>query len=226
MVNKNFGINSLVSRLTMISSQSWERWKVLIDFRVLGNIYRLYHPKMKTMRSFYLLLQPLFTLISISTNLKKVYGQRRVEVGDTICVNGYVMDYTCIERGRLFDNPSVHPLGPNGPVVHTIHCLIDVPVCVNSPFEILYDVSNGKRQRFGRAWRVDDNNLLIEHAKRVGICDEDCRGNQERGLTATVIGKVLNLGNSKTPALLEVEQVGHGNIGCGDTEFEVPNMIL
>ena len=173
----------------------------------------------------HVLLQQLLTLICISDILNKVNGQQKVEVGDTICVNGYVMDYTCIERGRLFDNPSIHPLGPNGPVVHTIHCLIDVPVCVNSPFEILHDVSNGRRQRFGRAWRVEDNDLLIEHAKRMGICDEGCQGNQERGLTATIIGKVLNLGNSKTPALLEVEQVGHGNIGCGDSEFEVPNMI-
>lgn len=182
----------------------------------------LFQSKMKV----YLLLpQPLFMLVIALSSLLIVNAQREVEVGDTVCVNGYVMDYTCIQNGRLFDNPSVHPLGPNGPIVHTIHCLIDVPVCANSPFEILHDVSNGRRERFGRAWRLESNDLVIEHAKRIGICDEGCRGIQERGLTATIIGKVLNLGNSNTPALIEVERVGHGAVGCGKYIFEVPNMV-
>jgi hypothetical protein len=149
-----------------------------------------------------------------------------VSVGDFICVNGYVMDYFCILRGTLFDNPSVQTLGSGGPTLHSIHCLIDVPQCVNSPFEILYDVSDGKGEKYGRAWRVANNDLLISHARNVGDCNDQCTGDQVKGLQATVIGKVLDVGNSTTPALIKVEQVGKGTIGCGNLTYEVPNMVL
>ncbi len=174
-------------------------------------------------------MHQLFTIMAIfqlCNAQERPNGQLEVEIGTTVCVNGFVMDYTCIKHGRLFDNPSIDPLGPNGPIAHSIHCLIDVPICANSPFEILHDVSNGRGERFGRAWRVASNDLIIKHAKKVGVCDNNCKGRQESGLTVTAIGKVLNLGNSNTPALIEVEQVGHGKIGCGKYNFEVPNMIF
>ncbi len=158
-----------------------------------------------------------------------------VHVGDTICVNGYVMDSFCIYRGNLFDNPSVSTLGPKGPLLHTVHCLIDVPQCVQSPFEILYDLRNSsgiinnnndqKERAFGRAWRVVNNGLLIAHAKEVGECDE-CTGDQVRGLTATIFAEVLDLGNPFRPSLIKVKKVEHGNIGCGGIVYEVPKMII
>ena len=173
-------------------------------------------------------------LASISTTMamrglqqqQQLQQQKKVEVGDIICVNGYVMDYFCIRRGKLFDNPSISTLGPNGPTAHSVHCLIDVPQCVNSPFEILYDVSDGKGETYGRAWRVDNNDLLVAHARKVGECDQDCTGDQKNGLNASIIAKVIDLGTSRTPSLIEVKRVGKGEWGCGDMNFEVPNMIL
>jgi hypothetical protein len=35
-----------------------------------------------------------------------------LEIGATVCVEGFVMDYFCIERGTLMDNPSVVTLEP------------------------------------------------------------------------------------------------------------------
>ena len=31
----------------------------------------------------------------------------QLAVGDEVCVEGFVMDFFCISRGTLFDNPSV-----------------------------------------------------------------------------------------------------------------------
>ncbi len=39
-------------------------------------------------------------------------GASALQVGDKICVVGYIMDYFCIQRGTLFDNRSVETLGP------------------------------------------------------------------------------------------------------------------
>lgn len=77
-----------------------------------------------------------------------------VEVGTEVCVAGYIMDMYCIERGTLLDNNSVKTLGPDGPVKHSVHCLVDVPRCYRSAFEILIKVENSTD--WGRAWRVGE----------------------------------------------------------------------
>jgi hypothetical protein len=55
--------------------------------------------------------------------------------GKEVQVEGLVMDQLCIDRGTLFDNPTVKTL--ENPVVHSVKCLIDVPECVASGFSIL-----------------------------------------------------------------------------------------
>jgi hypothetical protein len=62
--------------------------------------------------------------------------------GKSVTVEGYIMDNFCIERGVLFDNPSVSTLSSQGPLVHTIHCLIDIPSCVRSGYSLLKKDSN------------------------------------------------------------------------------------
>lgn len=47
-----------------------------------------------------------------------VNGQ--LSVGDTGCVEGFVMDRFCIDRTTLLDNPSVVTLSLEGPMVHTV----------------------------------------------------------------------------------------------------------
>eukprot|EP00122_Pirum_gemmata_P015696 Pgem_evm1s14677 len=51
------------------------------------------------------------------------------------------MDRYCIDRGTLFDNPSVNTLG--NPGRHSVHCLVDVDECINTAFEILGDPGPG-----------------------------------------------------------------------------------
>jgi hypothetical protein len=162
------------------------------------------------------------------THVKAIIDNpKKAKVGDRICTNGYVMDYFCIKRGMLFDNPTIATLGPDGPSSHSVHCLIDVPICVNSPFEIVHEISDGDgEERYGRAWRVTNNKKIVDHAKKVGACDDGCNGEQEKGLRITIIGEIVNLGDFETPALIQPLKVGHGDIGCGKWTFEVPNMIL
>ena len=161
--------------------------------------------------------------------------KENITIGDVICASGYIMDYFCILRGTLFDNPSLSTLGPDGPKEHSVHCLIDVPVCINSPFEILNEVNNSTNNvissnnneeiRYGRAWRVSDNDLIVEYARKVGVCDDGCQGDQKKGLQATIIGKVLDLGNSETPSLIKPIAIADGDVGCGNIEYKVPNMV-
>lgn len=153
-----------------------------------------------------------------------------LKVGDTICTVGYVMDYFCIQRGTLFDNRSVETLSAEGPKVHTVHCLIDVPSCVSSPFEILLE--DGEDGAHGRAFRVEDNELLIEYAKMVGDCTEGCIGTQKSGLKAAIVGEVLNFGNVMTPPTIRVTSVSDADLGCTMEnvkvidESNVPNMVM
>ena len=45
------------------------------------------------------------------------------------------MDTFCIERGTLLDNPELKTL--ERPDAHSVHCLVDVPRCYESGFEVL-----------------------------------------------------------------------------------------
>jgi len=161
-----------------------------------------------------------------------------LKVGDTICTVGYIMDYYCIQRGTLFDNQAVPTLGPDGPIVHSIHCLIDVPSCISSPFELLLDVSpeGETNKEYGRAFRAESNDLLVEYAKKVGSCTTDgCTGTQKAGLQAAVVAEVVNLGSTMTPPMIKVTNVLDTAVGCpmdNDTmkvigdPGDVPQMIL
>lgn len=155
-----------------------------------------------------------------------------VGVGDEICVGGFVMDTFCIELGVLFDNPSVRTLGPDGPTRHSVHCLVDVARCKNSPYEFLEEMEDGT---YGRAWRVDDNSLLLDHAKSVGVCTDCDVGNSEssghlvRGYRAAVTATVKSLGDSTTPAVISVTSVSDfSELGalCEGKEYAVPAMVM
>jgi len=128
------------------------------------------------------------------------------QVGDEVCIEGYIMDSFCIERGTLFDNPSVNTL--EGPEVHSIHCLVDVPQCVNSPFEILV-APQGDGLLYTRGYRVSNNDLLVELAQQV-------RASQPLGFEAEVCGKISSLGNGSVPPILDVSQVNAAGAPCDD----------
>jgi len=170
----------------------------------------------------------LLLLGSTSTHAEKI----TVGIGDEVCVGGYIMDTFCIELGVLFDNSAIRTLGPDGPSSHSVHCLVDVQRCRQSPYEVLSELEDGT---FGRAWRVDDNQLLLDHAMTNGICTE-CdpdnsldQGHLERGYQATIVGTVQSLGDGNTPAVISVSSVSDFNdFGslCEGKEFEIPTMVV
>ncbi|CAB9528213.1 expressed unknown protein [Seminavis robusta] len=94
-------------------------------------------------------------------------------VGDEVCVAGYVMDNFCIARGTLLDNPTIETL--RNPEAHSVHCLVDVPPCYRSPWNILVPPS-GDSEMYSRGYYMTDNELLLESARAAGqrcsTCDE------------------------------------------------------
>jgi hypothetical protein len=84
----------------------------------------------------------------------------------SICIEGYVMDTYCIEDGVLLDNPSVVTL--LNPEKHSAHCLLDVPVCLES-YEILVPPSTDGGE-YTRGYKLDAAGLqlAIDYGRRVG----------------------------------------------------------
>ncbi|CAB9524047.1 Similarities with uniprot P08640 Saccharomyces cerevisiae YIR019c STA1 [Seminavis robusta] len=118
--------------------------------------------------------------------------------GDIICVEGYIMDNFCIERGTLLDDSTARTL--EEPEKHTVHCLVDVGVCTDSPFHVLEDGSP-----YGVGWQVDDNSQLISLARSVGTCNScDGDGDLRAGFRAVVRGEVTDASRQ----LLSVQEVG------------------
>lgn len=131
-----------------------------------------------------------------------------VEMGETYCIEGYVMDYYCINDGFLLDNPSVITL--EGPDLHTIHCLVDVEACVTSPFEILTEpTSETTTTTYGRGWRVTDasRDILVDLARTVGDRCSTCfgMGMQTQGFRAVMNATVITAATGDgTPPVVEV----------------------
>lgn len=122
----------------------------------------------------------------------------------TVCFDGYVMDKYCIDRGTLLDNNAVKTL--EGPDRHSVHCLVDVPICYRSGFEILQDPLPGATTHC-RAFQLDQrgNNLVIQIARAIGICGT-CgnNGTQRYGFRATIIGTVTAPATQSDPATIAV----------------------
>ena len=147
-------------------------------------------------------------------------------VGDVVCAEGFIMDYFCIELGTLLDDPSTETL--LGPDKHSVHCLVDIRQCYDSPFEILIDPAEGE-EIYARGWRVDDagRQMLIDLARVTGMragasrrcstCTED-EGDIEFGFRAAVKATVASLASDGTPALLDVIEVNLSEIGCVDED--------
>lgn len=150
-----------------------------------------------------------------------------VQVGDEICIEGFVMDSFCIGLGFLLDNPSVTTL--KNPELHSVHCLVDVPPCVNSPFEILVE-PQGDGELYSRGYRLSSNEKLVELAREAGKCSTcSGMGDQHLGFRAEVIGTVTSLAMSDTPPVLDVSYAGVLHAGaspCRDFNSHIvdPNL--
>jgi hypothetical protein len=147
-----------------------------------------------------------------------------LKVGDKICVEGLVMDFFCIERGTLFDNPSVRTL--EDPMRHSVHCLVDVRQCVGSPYEILLDPLPGE-SLFARGWRLDDatKSLVIDLAQSVGECST-CNPTVSdpivRGLRVAINVTVLDLGSTDSPPTISGSDVRMSSVGGNECGNSIP----
>jgi len=150
-----------------------------------------------------------------------------LQVGDNICVEGYIMDCFCIDRGTLLDAPSVRTLA--NPELHSFHCLIDVNSCVTSPFEVLLDPSTNGGDLYNRGFRLDDasKQQAIALAQSVGSCSTCINGNNDNdaeyhklGFRAVMNATILNLNvdDASIPPTLQIHGIEDTTAFLGSVE--------
>ena len=131
----------------------------------------------------------------------------RANAAREVCVEGFVMDTFCIKRGTLLDNPSVKTL--ENPEKHSVHCLVDVSVCVNSGFNILQPNPSGS-PAYANNFRLDvvGNKKVLEVARANGICSTCGRGGTiGEGLRGTFFGTIAREATGSQPATLAVKNM-------------------
>ena len=165
-------------------------------------------------------LLPCLLLLVLGSSTLAQANDGDVKVGDVICVEGYVMDYFCIANVVLLDNPGVKTL--NGPDQHSVHCLVDVSVCVDSSFEILTDPEEPDGSGiYGRGWRVtsDSQDILIDTARSVGKQCSTCSGGPEgqaNGFRAVMNATVESLPTDSVPATIAIHSAYPSNNKLSD----------
>jgi len=131
-------------------------------------------------------------LASILAALSPVRG---LQVGDELCIQGFIMDYFCIDNVRMIDNGRRTLEEPDR---HTVHCLVDVGICLNTAFEVLVESSGGSTA-YTRGYRLDDSskNDMINLARSVGSCSTCVNGYNNRmldsGFKAVMMVTVTNM---------------------------------
>ena len=136
---------------------------------------------------------------------------RLVASQNETCYNGYIMDKYCIDQGFMIDNnlPTLKQ-----PENHSVHCLVEISVCVDSGYEVLVDVNASE---YERAVELDStgNTMVRALATQVGGCGTCANpsGGQMYGFAATVVG-VLDTNYTGTPPRLLVTNVYPSDISC------------
>jgi len=121
------------------------------------------------------------------------------------------MDKYCIDEGFMIDNglPTLKQ-----PEEHSVHCLVEISVCVDSGYEVLVDVNASE---YERAVELDStgNTMVRALATQVGGCGTCANpsGGQMYGFAATVVG-VLDTNYTGTPPRLLVTNVYPSDISC------------
>ena len=125
-----------------------------------------------------------------------------------VCVEGFVMDKFCIDRGTLFDDRSVRTL--ENPEKHSVHCLVDVSLCYNSGFNILMPNPSGS-PAYANAVRLDGvgNQKVLKVARANGRRCSTCGrgGTISRGLRGTFFGTITKEATDSQPATLVVKNM-------------------
>jgi len=138
-------------------------------------------------------------------------ASRLVASQNETCYTGYIMDKFCIDKGFMIDNglPTLKQ-----PEKHSVHCLVEISVCVDSGYEVLVDVNASE---YERAVELDStgNTMVRALATQVGGCGTcaNPNGGQMYGFAATVVG-VLDTNYTGTPPRLLVTNVYPSDISC------------
>jgi hypothetical protein len=141
-----------------------------------------------------------------------------------ICTVGYIMDSYCIERGVLLDHTNLLTL--EHPGEHSVHCLVDVPKCYESGFEVLQDPDASSKLHC-RALRLDatGNKLALSLARQLGDKNAGCStctagaGTLKKGFRATVIGSVDSKNTNKYPMKINTLAILPPAVGCVNNNF-------
>eukprot|EP01066_Platyproteum_vivax_P012042 Platyproteum_vivax@DN5463_c0_g1_i1.p1 len=132
-----------------------------------------------------------------------------------VCIEGYIMDVFCIDRGTLLDAPTILTL--EQPDRHSLHCLVDVSACVNSGFEVLFSPLKGSTT-YCRGYRLDQtgNVEATKLARDTGVCSSCTgKGSLTHGFKAVVTGMIkANSGASDMPPTIQVTKVLPATVGC------------
>jgi hypothetical protein len=75
------------------------------------------------------------------------------------------------------------------PEMHSVHCLVDVPPCFESPFNILIPPVEGS-EYYTRGYYMTDNEMLLSEGRLAGDCATCDGGSIKKGLRLQVIGVV------------------------------------
>jgi cell division septation protein DedD len=158
----------------------------------------------------------LMMLLCITTAHESL--RRRLKTPN-FCRVGYIMDEFCISLGTLLDKPTLRSL--RYPDQHSLECLIEVPSCVASGWEILSPPTAAGKD-YGRVAKFNaaGNTMLMAYAKKYGLCGI-CSGTGtiSEGLRATVIGYVApstltRKPTNSTPPYVNVTQILPASVGC------------
>lgn len=158
----------------------------------------------------------------------------KAEENRRVCITGQIMDWYCIDRGNLLDAPQFETL--ESPEEHSVHCLIDVPPCYKSPFEVLAKNTNASKaqKKYCRAFRLDTNGRekAMALGRATGSKDHGCStcsketGGQAKGFRATIKGVVLpKLDGDDGPETIEVDSVEDASVECSDTTIDWCNAV-
>ena len=155
----------------------------------------------------------MYLLILAAVAINKIKSETR------ICVEGFIMDQLCIDNEVLLDATQFKTL--ERPDQHSIYCLVEVSICVESGFSILIKAPLGSNYTtpYIEAYKLDVNSQkIVEYGKTYGGCSS-CKdpGNKNKGLRAAVVGIVKP--NADYPHNLVVESIHYS------PKFEDPDSI-
>jgi hypothetical protein len=111
-------------------------------------------------------------------------------------------------EGTLLDAPTVATL--EEPNLHSLHCLLDVPQCVATDYEILLDPLPGQTTyRRGLTLDAASKQLVVDAAEALGTCETCTGGRLKHGFRVNINATILALANetSGAPPLASVSDL-------------------